>query len=337
MTSHFRPHRLLRGPHRQTLLASVGPRRVDIARRSQAVLATSRDLILQCGQEVRLLAHHSAHGDHERDLVVLLHGWEGSASSQYLMSASAHLFEQGYDVVRLNLRDHGPTHHLNRDLFHSCRIDEVVGATADIAERIPHRRLLVLGYSLGGNFALRVALRAPGRGIRIDAVAAICPVLDPVQTMQQLESGVFIYRRYFVHKWSRSLRLKASAWPGEFDFSKILTRPTLTSMTRDLVGSFTDFPAVDAYLRGYALVGETLAPLTVPSLLIAADDDPIISSDGIGQLARPRALLVDVQASGGHCGFLDRLRGPSWADRRVVAWFGQASLDYCAAGEQSKK
>ena len=35
---------------------------------------------------------------------------------------------RGFDVVRLNLRDHGETHHLNRDLFHSCRLPEVVGA-----------------------------------------------------------------------------------------------------------------------------------------------------------------------------------------------------------------
>ena len=323
MTRDFRPRRLLRGPHLQTLLASVGPRRTDVARRSQRVLGASSDLVLQCGDDVRLLAHHSGHGDGERDLVVLLHGWEGSANSQYLLSSAAHLFEQGYDVVRLNLRDHGPTHHLNRELFHSCRIDEVVGATAEIARRIPHRRLLFLGYSLGGNFALRVALRAPGRGIRLDAVAAICPVVDPEQTMGHLESGSVIYRRYFIYKWARSLRLKAAAWPGVFDFSRILANPSLESMTRDLVHTFTDFPAVEVYLRGYAIVGDALARLTVPSLIIAATDDPIISIDGLSRLARPSPLVVDAQPFGGHCGFLESLHGPSWADHRVADWFAE--------------
>lgn len=321
MTDVFQPRGLLRGPHLQTLLASVGPRRADVAERSRRVLSASRDLLLNCGEGVRLLAHLSAHDDGERDLVVLLHGWEGSAHSQYLLSAAATLFDLGYDVVRLNLRDHGPTHHLNRELFHSCRIDEVVGATAAIALRIPHRRFLFAGYSLGGNFALRVALRAPSRGIRLDAVAAICPVLDPAQTMGHLESGSFIYRRYFIYKWARSLRLKAAAWPGVFDFSKILATPSLASMTRDLVETFTDFPAVEGYLRGYALVGDVLAPLEVPSLIIAANDDPIISIEGLSRLARPKSLEVDAQPFGGHCGFLGSLRGPSWADRRVADWF----------------
>ena len=37
-------------------------------------------------------------------------------------------FDADYDVARLNLRDHGDSHHLNDEIFHSCRIAEVVGA-----------------------------------------------------------------------------------------------------------------------------------------------------------------------------------------------------------------
>ncbi len=38
---------------------------------------------------------------------MLMHGWEGSADSLYLLSASQSLFEAGFEVVRLNFRDHG--------------------------------------------------------------------------------------------------------------------------------------------------------------------------------------------------------------------------------------
>lgn len=108
MTGAFQPKFALRHAHLQTLLASVGPRRADVARRAAIVLDRSHDVIVDCGQGVRLLAHHATHGAEGRDLVILLHGWEGSAQSQYLLSAAAHLYAQGYDVVRLNLRDHGP-------------------------------------------------------------------------------------------------------------------------------------------------------------------------------------------------------------------------------------
>ncbi len=317
----FQPASPLRAAHLQTLLASVGPRRSDVARRSSYVRSISRDLIVDCGGSVRLLAHVARHDDRTRDLVILLHGWEGSGESQYLLSAAATLFADGFDVVRLNLRDHGPTHHLNRDLFHSCRIDEVVGAVASLANTLPHQRLFFLGYSLGGNFGLRVALRAPAAGIRLDGVMAVCPVLDPGHTMRRLESGPWIYRRYFEYKWLRSLRRKAAAWPGVYDFSAVMANPTLGAMTHHLVEQYTDYPSISDYLRGYAVVGDTLSPLEVPTLLLAALDDPIIPASDLARIGPASALTIEAHPSGGHCGFLERLRGPSWADRRAVQWF----------------
>ena len=69
----------------------------------------------------------------------------------------------GFEVVRLNLRDHGATHHLNRELFHSCRLPEVVGAVRALALRFPGMPLVLAGFSLGGNFMLRVAAHREAR------------------------------------------------------------------------------------------------------------------------------------------------------------------------------
>lgn len=318
----FRPSRLLRGPRVQTLLASVGPRRRDVARRAAPVLAVSKDWLIDAGGGVRLLAHVSRHGDRTRDLVILLHGWEGSGQSQYLLSAAAGLFASGFDLVRLNLRDHGPTHQLNRGLFHSCLIDEVVAAVGAVAHDVPHRHLGFMGFSLGGNFGLRVALRAPTAGFRLDRVLAVCPVLDPLNTMRRLENDTWLYRRYFEFKWARSLRKKALAWPDLYDFKDLLRRPSLTSLTRVLVERYTQFPSITDYLNGYAVLGDTLATLRVPTLLLATRDDPIIPVDDLRRIAKPDALTVEALALGGHCGFLETLFGPSWADRRALGWFG---------------
>ncbi|RBF42040.1 alpha/beta hydrolase, partial [Xanthomonas oryzae pv. oryzae] len=100
-----------------------------------------------------------------RGTVLLLHGWEGSADSNYMCLTAARVLGLGYQVFRLNFRDHGGTHHLNVDLFHSDRIDEVVNAAGDLWRRFPAPQLLAAGYSLGGNFALRLALRAPAAGL----------------------------------------------------------------------------------------------------------------------------------------------------------------------------
>ncbi len=253
-------------------------------------------------------------------LAVLLHGWEGSAESSQVLSVGALLLARGYGVVRLNLRDHGATHHLNRDIFHSCRLAEVVGALCALRARFPEARLCLAGYSLGGNFVLRAAAH-PDAPAGIACAVAISPVLDPAATLLAMERGWPLYRRFFVQHWSASLRRKQRAWPQVHDFEPVLRLADLRAMTVALVRTSTEFPSLEAYLNGYALTGSRLAPLRAPSLLLLADDDPIIPAAGLARLAQPPVLSILRARRGGHCGFIDELRGPSFADRLIVEQF----------------
>jgi len=136
-------------------------------RRAAALRAGAQQWLLDCGDNVRSQGfltparmREMPHGPACRHIAVVLHGWEGSADSCYVISLGAELLARGYDVLRLNLRDHGDSHHLNREIFHSCRLAEVVGATRAVAERFPAAQIFLTGFSLGGNFMLRVAADA---------------------------------------------------------------------------------------------------------------------------------------------------------------------------------
>jgi hypothetical protein len=322
----FRPPWWLRGHHLQSVLPSLGLRRGGIARRAAPLLAASTEMLLDCGDGVRLQAFHSRPPRHdgaaEGPVVVILHGWEGSAESLYILSLGQSLFEQGCDVVRLNLRDHGNTHHLNRELFHSCRLPEVVGAVGAIQQRFAGRRLALTGFSLGGNFMLRVGGEAPRAGLDIERVVAISPVLDPATTLDALEAGFPLYSRYFVLKWTRSLRLKQAAWPGEFDFDLLVRSRDLRRMTEDLVLQYAGYPDLRSYLAGYAITGERLAALTVPATLLTSLDDPIIPAADLARLPDTPQLRIVVTRHGGHCGFVERLGVPSWVDGFVLRELG---------------
>src|SRR5579872_809191 len=210
--SDFRPPRWLRSRHLQTMLASTAWRRGRVLRLSRPVVAAAREELLDCGQGVRLQCFISSPPLSLGSPVVILHGWEGSADSLYILSLAAQLFERRLEVVRLNLRDHGETHHLNRELFHSCRLPEVVGAVRDVQRLFPESALHLAGFSLGGNFMLRVAAQADS-GLDIARVVAISPVLEPAATLDALERGLAAYHRYFVRKWTASLSKKQAAWP----------------------------------------------------------------------------------------------------------------------------
>jgi hypothetical protein len=197
---------------------------------------------------------------------------------------------------------------------------EVVGATRAVAERFPAARIFLAGFSLGGNFMLRVAADADAPEA-IAGVVAVSPVLDPAATLEALERGWFPYRRYFVRRWTRSLRHKRRAWPDLPDFESLLRSQDLRTMTAGLVREFTNFASLDAYLDGYAITGPRLATLRFPATVLLAEDDPMIPAADLARLAPSAHLTVVRTRHGGHCGFVEQLNGPSFADRFVVAHF----------------
>ncbi len=326
----FAPPWRLRHHHVQSIYPSLPLRRGGVERRATSLRQASREQVVDCGDGVRLLALVATHADSGRPpsdrLAVLLHGWEGSANSLYLLSLGQRLFDAGYDVARLNLRDHGDSHHLNAGIFHSCRIAEVVGAVHELQRQHSGKRLVLGGFSLGGNFCLRVGARAVDAGIDVSRIVAVCPVLDPEHTLAQLESGWALYREYFVWKWRRSLRKKRAAWPDVYQsLDDIVELGNLTEMTDRLAVGYGGFPSLADYLRGYAVVGRALEPLAALRdarvRIIAADDDPIIPAADLERIARTPVLEITRTRHGGHCGYYDGVSGPTWVERQILATF----------------
>jgi hypothetical protein len=318
----FRAPPGLRQRHVQSLLAAWPLRQSLLRRRARALLGSARRDILDCGDGVRLLGLYSPAPGPSRGLAILLHGWEGSADAPYVLSVGARLHAAGYEVFRLNFRDHGETFALNRELFHSCRIDEVVHAVRAATAAHPAPRTFLVGHSLGGNFALRVAARAPAAGIELAKVVAICPVLRPQSTMHALETGLWVYREYFLRRWRRSLLAKAECFPDVYEFGDLRRFATLTATTEFFVKRYTSFPDLDAYLSGYAVTGDALSALSVPTRLIASADDPVIPIADLRDVATPSALQIEVLEHGGHCAFLESYGLESWLDDAVLEEIG---------------
>jgi hypothetical protein len=308
----------LRNPHVQSIITQAPWRRRQIFGAAAELLRRSEERLLDCGEGVRLQGFLSPSATPERGLIVLLHGWEGSAHSSYILSVGSRLLAAGFSVFRLNLRDHGESKSLNEGLFHSCRIDEVVGAVSRIRELTETPFFAIVGQSLGGNFALRVAARAKQAGIELNRVIAVCPVLKPHSTMRALDSGVWFYRRYFLNRWRRSLAEKAAAFPHLYQFGDLTRFSTLTDTTEFFVEHYTEFDSLDQYLSGYAITGRVLEQLAVPSRIILASDDPVIPVSDLEHLSRSESLQVTLADNGGHCGFVDALFGPTWVDREIA-------------------
>ncbi|RAP57085.1 alpha/beta fold hydrolase [Oleiagrimonas sp. MCCC 1A03011] len=325
----FQPPRLLRNGHVQTMLSSSSLRRLLLRPLARKVNGNSEDVRFTLSDGVRLTGAITRQKmrDKARGLAVVYHGWEGSIDSSYVLQTGASLLDAGWDVFRLNFRDHGDTHHLNVGLFHSCLIHEVVEATAEAVARFrnPGAPVALAGFSLGGNFALRVALRAPSANLPLAHTIAICPVIDPHAGLFSLETAPWMYEWYFMHKWRGSLKRKQKLYPQQDYFTNEDLRQGLRGLTRVQVERHTEFGTLDAYLDGYSVSGERLAELKVPTTILTAEDDPVIPVNEFRELTLPPEVELDIAPYGGHCSFIQNWKLRSFTDDYITARFNAAA------------
>ncbi len=315
MTDVFTPPFCLRSTFAQTLLASSKIRTWG----KNPMLDFAREVILNPIEDVRLQGFYSPQTNGQtKGVVVLLHGWEGSANSAYILHTGRFLYENGFSVFRLNYRDHGETHHLNPGLFYAVLLDEVFGAVQQVGKYESELSFYLAGFSMGGNFALRIARKCAEKTIgNLKHVVSISPVLDPEKSTNAIDKNSLL-RKYFRRKWSRSLLKKQSLFPGLYDFNEVLKLETLAEMTDVLVERYSEYENSSDYFRHYSVLGDALADLTVPTTIITAQDDPIIPVEDFYDLKLRSSTELIVHRYGGHNGFLETLSGRAWYEKKLI-------------------
>ena len=295
----FMPPRGMANPHLQTVLSSMG-RKLWPARAHLSFHQASERQIVEV-QGVKLAVDLNLR--QQRPLIMIIPGWLGHSQSSYALAVGHTLYDAGFSVARFNLRDHGDTAHLNEGMFNSALIDEVVALTLEVSSRFGHGASGLLGFSLGGNFALRVARALPQL-----TTLAVCPAIAPADTMYNIDRNP-VYQRYFVRKWRKVWLEKQRAFPHAYDFGDSLALTTVSALTDYFVKYHSHFASTAEYFAAYDLSAEALSG--VDAHILAAADDPIIPYTQYQSL--PPSVNLHMTPQGGHHAYLQ-----SWA---LTSWF----------------
>jgi len=319
MSEAFIPPFYLRSTFAQILLASSRIR----AWGENSLLGAAQEVILNPIGDVRLQGFYSRQSvGQTKGTVMLLHGWEGSVNSAYILGTGKFLYNHGYSVFRLNYRDHGDTHHLNPGLFYAVLLDEVFNAVRQVSEYERELPFYLAGFSMGGNFALRIARKCVEAPIHnLAHIVSISPVLDPEKSTCAIDD-VYLLRYYFLRKWQRSLKKKQICFPNLYDFSDVFALDTITEMTDVMIERYSDYGSASDYFRGYAVLDEALEDVDIPTTIVTAQDDPIIPVEDFYQLKLSSQIELIIHRYGGHNGFLESLSGKAWYERKMLEIFG---------------
>lgn len=286
--------------------------------------------LVQVTPDTRVLAHCYWQPDRRaRPTLLALHGLEGSSTAHYMLGLADKALRAGFNAVLLNQRNCGGTEHLGPGLYHSGLIDDAVVVIRELAAE-GLDRMVVAGYSLGGNLALRLAgLTTPVTLPTLKAVCAVSPVAELGECVDALERRTnIIYQWNFVRNLRNRMRRKAQTFPGRFDLSQLARIRTVREFDDVYTAPYFGFGTAKNYYHQAAAM-RVMANIQVPALVISAEDDPFVPVEVLRSPAvtgNPHITLM-LTPHGGHCGFLaesDATQDGYWAEQAIMRFAGAA-------------
>ena len=325
----FIPRRLLSNGHLQTIVGNFLPRPNELPPATAELIEVSPATEDQISSQV--LCHCHWQPEQVRSgcmTVILLHGLEGSSSSQYVVGNANKMWRAGMNVVRMNMRNCGGTESLTPTLYHSGLSSDVDAVLRSVIRRFGLERVALAGYSMGGNLVLKLAGELNGSAPpALRAVVGVSPALDLGPSAEALHRPANrLYERRFVRALVKRFRRKAMLFPRVYDPARAEGVVSLRDFDTRITALYSGFRDADDYYRR-ASAARVLDRIRVPTLILHAADDPFIeiTAESRERIAGNHAITLLEPEHGGHCAFLAaahpaRNDDGYWAETTLLAF-----------------
>ena len=322
--------RLFRGAHVQTLGAAL------------PLHCPPRSFVSPAVETLRVRALHGAFsGAVQADAwflpsptraraVVLVHGIGGDSGSRYVVRAAVALHRAGLHVVRMSMRGAGTSIDSAPSLYHAGLTDDLGALVQSLLADARVSDVVVLGFSGGGNIALKLAGElGDDAPVGLAAVVSVSAPLDYVRVGPHMDSVARLpYRFHILRGLVRQAQEFARIFPERvtFDVGRLSRLGTFRDYDANLVVPTYGFADVDEYWER-AGARAWLSRVAVPSLVVHAFDDPMVPGALVRDalVSASHAIDVEMSTKGGHIGWYDGLDEASfvspWAIKRALAFF----------------
>lgn len=247
--------------------------------------------------------------------VIFFPGWLGHKDSKYLIPLADLLHINNFDIIRIHPIDHGDTEHLNKDFFRATDIQTLIEAVEFIGKKYQNNEIHLIGFSLGGNIALRISACESINFLKSTVV--ISPVIDPEISMRAMDNTSWILKKYFVNKWRRTLRRKMRLH-NISNVEESLRYKDLEKMTEFFTKNFSPHKNVKELFAGYAITQDTINQIKNNTLIYSSVDDPCVPIKPLYSLDQTNNVKFKPQQYGGHCGFIDDFKFNSSVYEEIV-------------------
>ena len=316
--SDYRPiNALFRNPHVNTIYASL-------LRRSPRIKFTRERIELTDGDFLDL--DWSKKGN--KNLILVLAGLEGKSRSLYARAVIKHFNRNNWDAVSMNYRGCSGTKNRILRGYHMGASDDVKSTINHILDKYNYEKIVIIGYSLGGNLALKYA-GEEGKNIpkEIAATVSFSVPLSIKKSNERLSKWYnWHYLKWFMFPLNRKANGKKKQFPGKIDsYRGFFMSGSFLYFDTHFTAPANGFDTVEEYWN-QSTAKPVLKDIQIPSLIIASRDDTFISEEcyPTKEAESNKSIFLEISEHGGHCGFIRHFFEKVW-------WMEERALEFVKA------
>ena len=263
-------------------------------------------------------------------IAILFHGLCGCHNSPYMRRIAIKLRRRGVRTVRVDMRGFGDSSLISTGHLHAGRSADIRDIVDFVIRLSPLSKISLIGFSLGANILLKYLIESGDRDPdldsqqqHVDSAIAVSPPADLIRCSSNLRTfGNRLYDYYFVRRLKRSLIYRRRHVAGLLDNHVNPLPNRLLGLDDQFTAPVSGFSGARDYYEKCS-TAHLLDRITTPTILVAAEDDPIIPCDIFQPQYFSSSINFVKTKTGGHLGFLGaHAKDPDkhWLDWRICQW-----------------
>lgn len=255
-------------------------------------------------------------------LVILIHGLEGSSESNYVLSCSKVLNAAGFDTVSLNLRGCSGEDNLLLSTYHSGKTEDLDFVISYIIENYNYEKIMIVGYSLGGNLALKY-FGEYDTPVQVSCGVAVSVPIDLASSCKEMSKPKNLF---YMSRFLKSLRSKviekSKKYPNfKVNLDALIKAKSFKEFDELYTAPVFGFSSPQDYWEK-ASCKQYLPKIHKPTLLISSKDDPFLAEEcyPYEEAINSKNFYLEVTKYGGHVAFLTGFstKKKKWLENRIL-------------------
>ncbi len=261
------------------------------------------------------------------DIVIAIHGLEGSSNSSYIKSLAFFFNDKNIDVIALNLRSCSGESNRNLASYHSGKTEDLDTVIKFIQANYMYKNVYLAGYSLGGNIVLKYmgeyAGKIPEFIKAAVGVSVPCDLKGSAMTISKRSN--FMYKNNFLKTLKEKAIKKLDTHKNHtLNKQKIETASTFKEFDDSFTAPSNGFKDAEDYWK-QSSCKIYLNKITKPTLLITALDDPFLNEScyPFETAENHKDFYILATEKGGHVGFCESLdmKKNLWLENTIFQFF----------------